>query len=831
MPSCAVCGGSEFEARDGLFFCSVCMTQSQDLRQEEAGEDFMDMTNPEFRHLIRNKEYQKGKKTIQSDKGRPWSGYEGFQIIMKEQVKALIRLGANPKLKDVVFHLWCTYLAKMKVAFTEDLEQTDLLLTKFKRHREKYPGTTDDPDIKPVMLHRMMKKKMTASVADSTANIENKDFELSLRDEELYDDDNLLTLDPDTESVNSVNLEGEQQRISGLNRQAYMQHPGFMNMKKTLAFCHIGLMYTNPVTTAVDIIRWVHDDEIPYKNASCLLPTNMKFGPYDCNTFRATLPVCEDSLRKISGSMIRYLDLHNVPMTPIKDLINKYLVLLNLPGDLHGYIHKIEKLMEYEKRYRCVGLPSYDSIAMAFIITTLEILIGLDGSTESKLSKISKKIENLLEGVRLFAWDDWVSHTNKTQKLTLTRLMSQNFDMRHVDNVEKMTVSLQNLQRRVGRHTDKQTLKQFQLSSQDALLLPLKMLSEKMCTPAGGSNNPEEPPIQESAIRSHDIKNFRTCRLKHLTQPKYFSQLLNKEIWRDEGTTKEKDNDENNENCIKITDTTVSCTGDNTSDSHAGDTTVNCTGDNTSDSHAGDMTVSCTGDNTSDSHAGDTTVSFTGDNTSDSHAGDTTVNCTGDNTSDSHAGDTTVSFTGDNTSDSHAGDTTVNCTGDNTSDSHAGDTTVSCTGDNTSDSHAGDTTVSCTGDNTSDSHAGDTTVSFTGDNTSDSHTIGEQCDILEKIQVTDKEIYDTLTDRLVEILNDRRLQKDFGRKCLQTSKSSYRWLVKKCAVLIETSDTDLNRHINQIQNALLKFCQQKSARKPYFKEEFVDFLFDFILNI
>ncbi|XP_033757138.1 TATA box-binding protein-associated factor RNA polymerase I subunit B-like [Pecten maximus] len=488
MPSCTVCGENEFEARDGLFFCSMCMTQSQDLRQEEATETFMDMTNPGFKHLIRNKEHQSEKKTVRRDKGRPWSCYEGFQIILKEQVKALIGLGADPKLKDIVFQLWCTYLAKINVAFTEDLEKINPLLKKFERHREKYPGTTEDPDIKPAMLHRMWKKKMTRSVADATADIENQDLQFSLRNEDFYDEDNPFKsvnekLDSDdefdTDSNDSFYPEENDQSLSGLTRRSYTQHPGFMNMKKTLAFCLLGLMYTNPITTAVDIVRWVHENEIPYEKASHLLPTDMKFGPYDTNTFHATLPVSEETLRKDSGQMIKYLDLQDAPMTPITDLINKYLVVLELPGDLHGFVHTIQKLVEYEKRYKYVSLPSYDSLAMAFIITTLEILIGLDGSTERKLSKISKKMGSLIPEVRLFVWDDWVCHTNKKQKLTLTCLMSKTFDMRLLDNVEQVTASFRHARRRVGRHTEKQLSKKFQETSQNALLLPLKMLSEK----------------------------------------------------------------------------------------------------------------------------------------------------------------------------------------------------------------------------------------------------------------------------------------------------------------------------------------------------------------
>ncbi|XP_060076574.1 TATA box-binding protein-associated factor RNA polymerase I subunit B-like [Ylistrum balloti] len=713
MPSCTVCGENEFEARDGLFFCSMCMTQSQDMRQEEAAEFIMDVSNPGFKHLIKSKEHQKkGDKGTKRDKGRPWSCYEGFQIILKEQVKALIRLGADPKLKDVVFRLWCKYLAKIKVAFTEDLEKVDPLLKKFERHREKYPGTTDDPDIKPVKLHKIWKKKST--VADATTNIENQELQFSLRDEDFYDEDNPfqcvtdnhdLDDEYDTDSDDNIECEQDGQTSSSLTRRSYAQHAGFMNVKKTLVFCYIGLLYTNPVTTAVDIVRWVHQKDLPYEKASKLLPEDMKFGPYDSNTFHAPLPVYEEMLRKDAGQMIKYLDLQDVPTTPIRDLINKYVVALELPGDLHGFVHKIHDLTEYKKRYKNVTLRSYDSVAMAFIIITVETLMGLDGSTERKLSKISKKMEALLPGVRLFVWDDWVCHHDKKQKLTLTRLMTNAFDMRVLDNVDQITTSFRHARRRVGRHTDKQTLKKFQESSQSALLLPLKKLSEveesalsvrdaanqeKDNTETGGSSS-HESTDQTSELRSDDNRNYRTCRLKHITQPEHFLDLLKQEL------------------CESRHYTTVNTARE--------------------------------------------------DRFGNNSVEDTSANDTVEGT----LGNVTVVHSTNHTK-----------------------------------------TV------------GDSSEGIFGD--------GE-----EILNVKDQEQYNIMIQKLVMILSERQLDKNFGKKSMLTSNCSYRWLVHKCALLIETSDTELNRHVNQIQNILLKFFvpSQRSQLK-YFNERFVGFLYHMV---
>ncbi|OWF38332.1 TATA box-binding protein-associated factor RNA polymerase I subunit B-like [Mizuhopecten yessoensis] len=718
MPSCTVCGEDEFEARDGLFFCTMCMTQSQDLRQEEAAEEFIDVSNAFGMHMIRNKKQQhKTDKQDQRDKGRSWSCYEGFQIIIKEQVKALIRLGADPKLKDVVFRLWCTYLAKINVAFTENLEKNDPLLKKFERHREKYPGTENDPDIKPVVLCRTMKKK--SGVAAAKANIESQELQFSLREEEFYDDDNPFQRgqgkptsgdELDVDSDDNSDIEEDGQSSTHLTRRSYIRHPGFMSMKKTLAFCHLGLMYTNPLTTAVDIVRWVHENEIPYEKASNLLPKDMKFGPYDSNTFRANLPVSEEKLRQNSGQMINYLDLLDIPMPPITDLINKYLVILELPGDLHGFVHKIQELTAYVKHYKRIGLPSYDSIAMAFIITTLEILIGLDGSIERKLSKISKKMESLIPVVQLFVWDDWVCHINKKQKLTLTHLMSKTFDMRVLENVQQVTTSVRHAQRRVGRHTEKQLSKKFQESSQNALLLPLKMLSEReesavssndstLCgqeednTDNVGSAS-QETTNQVPEIRSQDNQSYRTCRLKHITQPKHFANLINQE-WR------------------LSQETHGSCQD---------------TGENTDGFHTREETA---------------------------------TNRTG------------------------KGLTTTD---------NIENTAVTCENPVVDDSRE-------------DSAMYDTS---------------------EHIQVSDQELYDSLTDKIEQIFTERQLDKNFGKKCMLTSNSSYRWLVHKCAVLTETSDTNLNRHVNEIQTALIKSFSPQKKGYMYFNEGFVAFLYNLI---
>lgn len=111
MPSCTLCGGSEFLCHNGLYYCAECDTQSQDFVQAEAAEINEEDVTFGTKRLVKK---TKTKESI--SKGLPWTSLEGFQLIIKENIRILIEMGFDPKLDEVVREMWFWYLEKSGLA-------------------------------------------------------------------------------------------------------------------------------------------------------------------------------------------------------------------------------------------------------------------------------------------------------------------------------------------------------------------------------------------------------------------------------------------------------------------------------------------------------------------------------------------------------------------------------------------------------------------------------------------------------------------------------------------------------------------------------------------
>ncbi|XP_046565713.1 uncharacterized protein LOC124274377 isoform X2 [Haliotis rubra] len=307
MPQCVVCGLEDFEERDGLYYCTTCQTQTQDLILEvDEIQQYDDATDAPISH--RGKRiYQQTTKTSKPEeyKGRPWTIYEAYQIILKHQVQAFIRLGAHAKLEEFVFRLWAVYLSKLKVAFTEDEQIYPEALKKHVRHREKYHGTMENPIVPAVRNIRMHKKRNPNKVVNTInpASVEGEEF-YACDDPTKEDEDGYPTSESeeevdemypktadyirqDQDDLSDVSLFDDKcilKTKASVNRMMAMQIE-WVNLSKLLSLCQLGLLYTNSATTAADIVRLVEAGEIPIlkcprsflKNSSTAVTTHISF--------------------------------------------------------------------------------------------------------------------------------------------------------------------------------------------------------------------------------------------------------------------------------------------------------------------------------------------------------------------------------------------------------------------------------------------------------------------------------------------------------------------------------------------------------------------------
>lgn len=356
-----MCGENNYENISGFFYCTTCQTQSQTHVD-------MDIEDEDISRYRFGQTLKKDKNRVKENKyGRLWTTTEGFQLIIKEQVKALIGLGANPKLKDIVFDIWVKYLQKTGIAFcSSDSQKIPVIQTYITRSRDAHDFTSKNPYIKPLCRRNK-----------SNPN----------------------------EFLNKLRYDLHHYR--NLER---------MSMIKTISFCYLGLLYTNNLTTLSDIIRWINIGKIPYMNVSNLFPEDMKFFAEDTITFNsANVPPCRN-IRKTCGLLACYLGLSDLPHMPIMELANKYLSQLDLPGELHGMLSnltfKTPAIWVDVKKSRL--LPPYETIAMAYIVVMLKMLFGLDDSTERNLSHFARVYSSYTSGEqKMFIWDDWVIHISK----------------------------------------------------------------------------------------------------------------------------------------------------------------------------------------------------------------------------------------------------------------------------------------------------------------------------------------------------------------------------------------------------------------------------------
>ncbi|XP_014667747.1 PREDICTED: uncharacterized protein LOC106809254 [Priapulus caudatus] len=127
MPECDVCGEREFQCVDGHYYCTLCHTQSQDLR-EEVREEIADRDEPipftlKAVSVAREPRARVSRSRRSVGRLRSLSRYEAFTIVLREQTKCLLAAGAPPALRELVFQLWAAYLCRRGIAFSGGAEE------------------------------------------------------------------------------------------------------------------------------------------------------------------------------------------------------------------------------------------------------------------------------------------------------------------------------------------------------------------------------------------------------------------------------------------------------------------------------------------------------------------------------------------------------------------------------------------------------------------------------------------------------------------------------------------------------------------------------------
>ncbi|XP_066533473.1 TATA box-binding protein-associated factor RNA polymerase I subunit B [Hoplias malabaricus] len=344
---CAQCGAVCWALTDGQqFFCKNCHNVIE--RTQEVVDERTFIQNNRITYVTSRSRTKTGR-----EGGRSWLVVEGFQFILKHQAEALVRLGVCPEFKtNVLWDFWKRYLQKTRQAYTRAPLRSNLNPVE----------TTSESE--------------AGNVSD--ASDQRKHSSAGYSSDEKY-------------SVCSGSLDAEFY-ICAKERKSHC----LMNMPRTLALCHLALLWLREAITLADLLRLVSKGHVPYINVHEDFPEQMKFFGKDAYIFRAeTIP----SYKKVQEDALQLAKLLKLPAFPpvTEDcllhpglLSLRYLIELNLPDQLHYFVCQVmEDIGMGNEHFLTFGLSRpkyallcYDVQAAALIIVTMKLFFRLDDKME-----------------------------------------------------------------------------------------------------------------------------------------------------------------------------------------------------------------------------------------------------------------------------------------------------------------------------------------------------------------------------------------------------------------------------------------------------------------
>ncbi|XP_058234880.1 TATA box-binding protein-associated factor RNA polymerase I subunit B isoform X2 [Hemibagrus wyckioides] len=319
------------------------------------------------------------RKRKQSGKGaRDWMVIEGFQLIIKLQAEALVKLGVCPQFKtDVLWIFWKRYMQKTKQAYTRELAN---------------------------------------SVSCSVDLSSDSEAESSVAFSEASSHAEVASMNG-ASAVSGYSSDGRSSVCSGsLDAEQYLRRKErrkLMSMPRTLAFCHLALLWVKEAITLADLLRLVSKGHVPYINVHELFPEEMRFFGKDALIFRVETIPTYSKVHDEAVELAALIDLPTFPPVSQDCLLHpallslRYLMDANLPDELHTLVCKViqktamgkDSFLTFDPTGRKPTLLCYDLQAAALIVVTMKLLFRLDDKVEWKVArKANKKGDEMKHG-------------------------------------------------------------------------------------------------------------------------------------------------------------------------------------------------------------------------------------------------------------------------------------------------------------------------------------------------------------------------------------------------------------------------------------------------
>jgi len=417
--------------------------------------------------------------------GRPWTIYEGFQIILQAQAKAFVSLGVDKSLMEAVFMIWANYLSKIGVAFCEEEKVVpDIVLnSRLGRPRELYRGSIGAPEI-------CMKRKTSNNGSVVKEKISRNDETLSVSgpNSDMSDQDDDIALSDEDEVEKGFIQEG----VNKLNKKFMKveKDPEWLTLSKVLGMVYIGVSLTSPQILPADVIRWVYDGKIPYLSTAHLFPADMMFSTYDEQTFNGEIEYSE--LVSEVSKLMKFFKMkayppdvipsqESTPLHTVDILIIRFIRDLDLPVQLGsvclGVVQTGGRVLLHNVFHEQLLYRRHELLAMAAIIIGLKLTFGLDDSTERILSLLSDEVQDVVgESPKIFIWSKWRLHQMHKEQNTFCAFKENKKDISAsgLQNIDSISAWHSHLQRGERKPTTNKSISESGSDFMTALKRPLK---------------------------------------------------------------------------------------------------------------------------------------------------------------------------------------------------------------------------------------------------------------------------------------------------------------------------------------------------------------------
>ncbi|XP_047136528.1 TATA box-binding protein-associated factor RNA polymerase I subunit B isoform X1 [Hydra vulgaris] len=410
MPICDLCDGESFYDLDGKYYCVSCSTQSQEVQVEARQE--MGYGKDYCSQLQQRTGKKCGKKNMPHNVGHTWVIYEGYQYLIKAQVEALVKMGFDAQLKNVVGDLWFAYLREMKVAFF-DGEPTTMKLQK--RNHEGGRNFKKIGVIPPYIIKRKSKSYLIK--------------EEKRRNKQGYFS---LTLEGNGSEHLKQQEEPETHCLNPELEKCFTQ-------KHTMIFCYLGLLLLGEPILITDLLRWSNEGTLPYHKASVVLPETMKF------VFRDDAKLCRrktptaNEMSILAKKIIEKLKLNiNFSNEELKLLLTSVIVDLEFDYAVLKIVHFLTDSVNFGFSYDVSSWNTkfvLEGYLAAFIFYATKLLYYLDGESEEN-DVINVQALFRFNLTRVETWKHWMfKNTNKVKKKLHNGIPQNLNDLKYINDV------------------------------------------------------------------------------------------------------------------------------------------------------------------------------------------------------------------------------------------------------------------------------------------------------------------------------------------------------------------------------------------------------------